>query len=141
MLHFTNSLDSSIGTSTLSKTNFMPSHHNESQPQPQDDGTNGNSEMSAHPVWDRVRRELRFGETVVKRFKWPAENQERVLDAFEENGWPRHINDPLEQHASICPKRRLHDTLKCLNRKQVVEAIKFRGDGTGLGVFLEIVRE
>ena len=90
------------------------------------------------PVWDRQRRELRLGDVVVKRFKWPAENQERVLNAFEDQGWPDHIDDPLLPHPDICAKRRLHDTLKCLNRKQVRELIKFRGDGTGLGVRLEI---
>ena len=89
------------------------------------------------PVWDRESRELRLGDTVVKRFKWPAENQEQVLNAFEDNGWPARIADPLPIRADICPKRRLHDTLKCLNRKQVNGLIKFRGDGTGRGVILE----
>lgn len=90
------------------------------------------------PVWDRTKRELRVGNRVVKQFKWPAENQERVLDAFQDNGWPVRIDDPLLPHPEICPKRRLHDTLKCLNRKQANELIKFRGDGTGLGVLLEL---
>ncbi len=90
------------------------------------------------PCWDQERRELRIGEIVVKRFKWPAKNQEQVLDAFQEEGWPTHIDDPLVPDPQICPKRRLHDTLKCLNRKQIVDAIKFRGDGTGQGVLLEI---
>jgi hypothetical protein len=93
------------------------------------------------PVWDRARRELRLGNKLIKRFKWPAENQERVLDEFEDNGWPSHISDPLEFHDRICPKRRLHDTIKCLNRKQINGLIKFRGDGTGLGVLLQIVTE
>ena len=79
-----------------------------------------------------------MGEVVVKRFRWPAENQEQVLDAFQEEGWPSRIDDPLRRDAKVCPKRRLHDTLKCLNRKQINEVIKFRGDGTGLGVLLEI---
>lgn len=90
------------------------------------------------PCWDREKRELRIGDVVVKRFKWPAENQEQVLDAFEEEGWPTRIDDPLVPHPKICPKRRLHDTLKCLNRKQLNDFIKFRGDGTGQGVLLEI---
>ncbi len=90
------------------------------------------------PCWDRKRRELRIGGVVVKKFKWPAENQEQVLEAFEEEGWPPRIDDPLIRHPKIDPKRRLHDTLKCLNRKQVHEYVKFRGDGTGRGVLLEI---
>jgi len=105
------------------------------------DGTPRVDTTAPQPVWDRSRRELRLGNKLIKRFKWPAENQERVLDAFEDNGWPTHISDPLEPHDSICPKRRLHDTTKCLNRKQINGLIKFRGDGTGLGVLLQIVTE
>ena len=122
----------------------MSSHHH-SAPSNNDDNNipaqqlgAGKSHQQPKPVWDRERRELRFGDIVVKRFKWPAENQELVLDAFEDLGWPTRIDNPLKEHPTICPKRRLHDTLKCLNRKQVNALIKFRGDGTGLGVLLEI---
>ena len=101
-------------------------------------GASSRPHQPIKPVWDRERRELRLGEIVVKRFKWPAENQELVLNAFEDLGWPPRISNPLVAHPTICPKRRLHDTLKCLNRKQVNELVKFRGDGTGLGVLLEI---
>jgi hypothetical protein len=167
----TNSLDSASAPVTLSKRNFLTLHHNGSISETQYDRTSSNGfrsldghgqqDIIAHPaehnqsdafpsvngsttvqpVWNRERRELRIGEIVVKRFKWPAENQERVLDAFQESGWPDHIDDPLQSHPNICPKRRLHDTLKCLNRKQIQEAIKFRGDGTGLGIRLEIVND
>jgi len=99
-------------------------------------GSSSRPHAQVKPIWDRERRELRLGDIVVKRFKWPAENQELVLNAFEDLGWPPRIDDPLLPHPSICPKRRLHDTLKCLNRKQVNELVKFRGDGTGLGVTL-----
>lgn len=99
--------------------------------------TNG-ADSSPVPIWDMQRRELRLGSIVVKRFKWPASNQEQVLKAFQEEGWPAQIDDPLPPDPKICPKRRLHDTIKCLNRRQVNSAIKFRGDGTGQGVLLEI---
>ena len=100
---------------------------------------NGDNNMSAlKPVWDREKRELRLDGKVIKRFKWPAGNQERVLNAFEDQGWPMFISDPLDIDPKICPKRRLHDTLKCLNRKQLSKSVKFRGDGTGKGVKLDI---
>jgi hypothetical protein len=107
---------------------------------PRSESAHPSAGSSTHPVpcWDRKRRELRIGGIVVKRFKWPAENQEQVLDAFEEEGWPPRIDDPLLPHPKIDPKRRLHDTLKCLNRKQLNGYDKFRGDGTGKGVLLEI---
>lgn len=124
----------------------MSSHHSKPLGQSNKDekvdtsllGASSRPHLPVKPVWDRERRELRLGKIVVKRFKWPAQNQELVLDAFEDLGWPPRISDPLAAHPSICPKRRLHDTLKCLNRKQVNELVKFRGDGTGLGVLLEI---
>ncbi len=91
------------------------------------------------PIWDTQSRELRLGAHVVKQFKWPAITQEAVLQAFSEEGWPTRIDDPLPPSPNICPKRRLHDTIKCLNRRRVNKFIKFRGDGTGEGVLLEIV--
>ena len=38
------------------------------------------------PVWHHAHREFHLGTKLVKHFKWLAENQERVLDAFEDNG-------------------------------------------------------
>ena len=129
----------------VEETSSMSSHHSkplsqtvENEVETSQLGASSRPHQPLKPVWDRERRELRLGKIVVKRFKWPAENQELVLDAFEDLGWPPRISNPLAAHPSICPKRRLHDTLKCLNRKQVNELVKFRGDGTGLGVLLEV---
>ena len=66
------------------------------------------------PTWDHQRRELRIGRTVIKRFCVPAENQETILSAFEEEAWTVHIDDPLPPAAGIDPKRRLHSTIPCL---------------------------
>lgn len=74
------------------------------------------------------------GGSLIKQFIWPAENQELILAAFEEQGWPTRIDDPLPLRDGVCPKRRLHDTIKCLNRKRIVAHIRFAGDGTGQGV-------
>ena len=90
------------------------------------------------PLWDADRRELRLGDEVVKYFRWPAENQEAVLNAFEAQGWPSQIADPLPEDPNICSKRRLHDTIKCLNRRRITTGIKFHGDGTGRGVVLKL---
>jgi hypothetical protein len=91
------------------------------------------------PVWDRLRQELRLGRAVVKRFKLPAVNQETVLAAFEEDGWPVHIDDPLPPRPDLDPKRRLHDTINSLNRNQKRPLIRFLGDGSGQGVRWELV--
>jgi len=93
------------------------------------------------PTWDSQTRELRIDVVTVKRFKWTAVNQETVLAAFEEECWPHRIDDPLPPHPEQDSKRRLSDTIKCLNRKQINPLIHFRGDGTGEGVTWELVEE
>jgi len=90
------------------------------------------------PSWDIERHELRCGGKVVKKFKWRASNQETILSAFEEEGWPAHIDDPLPQAPGIDPRRRLADAIKSLNRHQKVSLVRFCGDGTGQGVLWEL---
>jgi hypothetical protein len=86
------------------------------------------------PYWDRARRELSFGGSLVKRFKLPSPNQEAILQAFEEEQWPCRIDDPLPPHREHDAKQRLHDTIKNLNRRHVTQAIRFLGDGSGQGI-------
>ena len=93
------------------------------------------------PRWDADRNELFLGFAVVKRFRVPATNQQMVLSAFEEDGWPSRIDDPLPQDGQLAPKRRLSDTIKCLNRNQLVQLIRFRGDGSGEGVLWDSVAD
>jgi hypothetical protein len=83
------------------------------------------------PCWDGEARELRVGGVVVKRYRVPAENQELVLTAFEEEGWPLHIDDPLPPLPDLDAKRRLHDTINRLNRNQKQPLIRFHGHGNG----------
>ena len=92
------------------------------------------------PAWDPERRVLSLDGRIVKHFKWPAVNQEAILAAFEEERWCSRIDDPLPPQPGQDPKRRLSDTIKCLNRKQASLLIHFRGDGTGEGVVWEFIR-
>jgi hypothetical protein len=93
------------------------------------------------PTWDADRHEFRLGKALVKQFKWPAANQEVILAAFHEEDWTARIDDPLSPQPEQDSKRRLHDTIKCLNRKQVNNLIRFRGDGTGEGVIWELIEQ
>jgi hypothetical protein len=86
------------------------------------------------PHWDLDQRELYLGAQLVKRFKLPSPNQQTILMAFEEEGWPPRIDDPLPHNSHIDPKRRLRDTIKSLNRKQKRGQLRFMGDGTGQGI-------
>jgi hypothetical protein len=92
------------------------------------------------PTWDRDRQELRLGDEIIKCFKTPAPNQELILAAFEEEGWPVHIDDPLPPHPEQDPRRRLHDTINSLNRNQKKSLLRFMGDGSGQGVRWELNR-
>jgi hypothetical protein len=91
------------------------------------------------PSWDRDLQELRLNGSIVKQFKLPAPNQETVLAAFQEDGWPPRVDDPLPPHVNQDPKRRLHDTINCLNRNQKHRLIRFFGDGSGQGIRWELV--
>jgi hypothetical protein len=91
------------------------------------------------PIWDLERRSLLFRGRVVKQFKWHAANQEIILSTFQEEGWPARIDDPLAPVPTLDIKRRLSDAIKCLNRNQVNELIRFRGNGTGQAVVWEMV--
>ena len=92
------------------------------------------------PTWDHDLQELRVGKVIVKQFKVPAENQERILSAFEEEEWPVRIDDPLPPRSNQLPKRRLHDTINSLNRNQKQSLIRFLGDGRGEGVRWHLVQ-
>ncbi len=96
-------------------------------------------ETDLRPIWDPERRELRVGGVVVKQFKVPAANQEAILAAFEEEGWPIRVDDPLSPQPDQEPKTRLHHTINSLNRNQQHPLVRFTGDGSGQGVRWSLV--
>ncbi|MCG8451175.1 MAG: hypothetical protein MI725_16525 [Pirellulales bacterium] len=100
-----------------------------------------NSIPTLTPHWDPLQKQLTFASQVVKRFRCPAPNQETVLTVFQEEQWCRRIDDPLPPAPGQDCRRRLSDTIKYLNRKQVNALIRFRGDGTGKGVLWELREE
>ena len=108
----------------------------------EEDNSNGSEQPRRRlaPLWDAKRRELRFARKLLKRFRVPAPNQEAVLAAFQEEGWPNCIDDPLPPKGDLSPKRRLHDTIKALNRKhrQRPPLIHFLGNGTGQNIVWEL---
>jgi hypothetical protein len=86
------------------------------------------------PRWDDEVRQLWWDKYLIKEFRRPAANQELVLAALEEEGWPPRIDDPLPPTSGIDPKDRLHDTIKALNRHHLHRMLRFGGDGTGWGI-------
>lgn len=113
--------------------------HKDSPQPPLTDEPRANSKTPV-PTWDNHRRQLTVSEYLVKYFRWPAPNQEAVLAAFQEEGWARRVDDPLSPADGQEPKQRLHDTIKCLNKRQRIRLIQFSGDGTGEGVIWRYTR-
>jgi hypothetical protein len=91
------------------------------------------------PHWEDSTRMLWLGSNLIKQFKVPARNQELVLSAFEEEGWPNSIDDPLPPSTGIQSRQRLHDTIIRLNRSHKDPLIRFHGSGNGLAIHWERV--
>lgn len=86
------------------------------------------------PRWDAERRELWLGIVLIKRFRRPAPVVELILAAFEEEGWPPHIDDPLAPRPDRREKDRLRQAVHALNRRLTDRQLIFETDGHGLGV-------
>jgi hypothetical protein len=100
----------------------------------------GTAERCAFPSWRVEERELWLGAQLLKHFRQPAPHQTMLLDVFQEENWSVHVEDPLPRaldESEEDAKRRLHETLKNLNRTLPPHTIRFRGDGTGQGVWWE----
>ncbi len=89
-------------------------------------------DIAIKPRWDADRGELSFNGRACKRYRQPAKNQRRLLDAFEECGWPPRIDDPIPPDAKVDRRDRLADTVRALNKG--CKLIRFELDGTTEGV-------
>jgi hypothetical protein len=78
------------------------------------------------PRWDRASRELWFAGTVVRYFRRGARNQERLLDAFQGQGWPEQVADPLPRHPRLKAAGQLRDAVKHLNAGLAGMPLRFR---------------
>lgn len=82
---------------------------------PASDSPSEDRSAATLPQWDHDRLELRLGTTVLRQFKLPSADEERVLAAFEERGWPHCIGSPLPAGAEY---RRLVECVTALNWRQ-----------------------
>jgi hypothetical protein len=80
---------------------------------------------SKHPKWNETLHELTCGRDIIKRFRQSSPNQEAILTAFEEAGWPSEISDPLPSVAGVKRKKRLQETIRSLNANQKHNFIQF----------------
>jgi len=101
---------------------------------------NGRPKRRRRPRWDPRLRQLWLGSVLLKEFRRPAPYQTALLEAFQRRGWAcQFVKNPLAPAPDEGPeeiRRRLHDTIKNLNRDLPAGTIRFRGNG-GTGVWWE----
>jgi hypothetical protein len=90
------------------------------------------------PCYDADLRRLTLGGLLVKVLPDSAVNQEAVLLAFQEEGWPQVIDDPLPGVNGLDPRQRLKDTLTRLNRSQREARVVFHRLTRGTRVRWEV---
>jgi hypothetical protein len=89
---------------------------------------------SRRPEWNRTRGELKLGRKIIRRVRvGVAVNIVKILDAFEEEGWPERIDSPIARASDDMAHR---DAISSLNKNLV--AVRFRSDGTGTGMLWEL---
>ena len=90
-----------------------------------------------NPVWVKERYTLLLDGEVIKEVRQPnrAKNQIIILDAFQEEGWPIRIDDPLPRPPNDVDSRQLGEAVRSL--KKGLQRITFRRDRTGEGICWE----
>lgn len=83
------------------------------------------------PCWHAKTRELVVRGELVKKFRVPAPNQIAILAAFQEQDWQQVIDDPLPPKAELDARQRLRETIRGLNRNQLVQTLHFSVEGNG----------
>ncbi len=100
-------------------------------------GESKTSSVRVLPSWNRDTGELQFGGQFVRRIarRMLAANIVLILDAFQKQGWPDRIDDPLPNGPD---KQRLREAVRTLNKR--LKVIRFRADGTGCGIVWEVAK-
>lgn len=94
------------------------------------------SDPTPKPRWSRF--ELQIGDWLVMRLTPRASNQIKILDAFQEEGWPPVIDDPLPGCPGTDRQKRLRNAIQRLNHGQVVKRLLFHANGSGDGIRWEL---
>jgi hypothetical protein len=82
------------------------------------------------PFYDEDLRTLSYEGRLVKKLRQQADVQEIVLRAFQRQGWPRALKDPLPKHPTIAQEARLHGAIRGLMNAQKEARIRFFRNGT-----------
>jgi hypothetical protein len=80
--------------------------------------------MDDLPDWDASAGELSLGGEVIRHVSSQAKNLQKILDAFQEEQWKHHVDNPLPGGAN---SRKLRETVYSLN--EGLSGIKFSSAG------------
>jgi len=85
------------------------------------------------PYWDADEHELWFKGRVIKRYSREAKLQACILGAFQEEGWPPCIDDPLTGNAeqSLSRSSRFRNAVRKLNENVEQFGLGFKCNGRG----------
>ena len=77
------------------------------------------------PRYDDERGTLSFDGQVIRQFHRKAEHQRPILQAFQDTGWPRRLENVLARLMPWDSPRRLSDAVTELNEQQTTKRIHF----------------
>lgn len=86
------------------------------------------------PRWNAANGELHYGEVLVRTVSRQAKSLGKILGAFEEEGWPPRIANPLPSREDL--SKSLRDAVRNLNKK--VTVIKFFAHDRGRAVMWDL---
>lgn len=81
------------------------------------------AQADMRPKYDAERRALMLDGVVLLSFRQPAKNQQALLVAFQEEGWPEYLYDPLPG-SRVNAVKRLQDAVFALNGTLETEALR-----------------
>jgi hypothetical protein len=81
------------------------------------------------PIWNAAAGELSLAGVIIRKVSPQAKNVRLILDAFEEDRWATHIDNPLPGGAI---SRRLREAVRTANKR--LFGIKLFCDGHGAGI-------
>lgn len=87
------------------------------------------------PKWDGERRELKFDGQVIRKLSSTATETVKIVQVFEEEGWPELIDSPWPSNEKGTFKRR--DSIRTLN--DGLMRIRFESDGSGEGILWKLL--
>jgi hypothetical protein len=92
----------------------------------------------AVPQWNGQLRQLQLRGELVKAFTSPADEQEAILQVFQEQGWPKSIDNPLSRKKTKKVRhKQLENIVRRLNGNQRSRRLRFHVCDKGRKIWWE----